>query len=159
MPLKNYKMDFLNIWMPNYNLMSGETSNNDQATIARMLPYVWLSTRNKASTTVRNQMMKKSKNEDIKPPIDACLEDYPAGDFDMLLLLTFHSFKSDTIISCPVGGTTAEPVDLADGNEAANPAWDLVCTTHKDQCMVDKQLAIHVGHKTLHAKCRSELAE
>jgi hypothetical protein len=44
----------------NYNLMSGETSDNDQAVIAHMLPYMWLSTRNKAITTARNQMMKNS---------------------------------------------------------------------------------------------------
>jgi hypothetical protein len=30
-------VDFLNIWMPNYNLMSAETSNNIEATIGCML--------------------------------------------------------------------------------------------------------------------------
>jgi hypothetical protein len=35
---KNSKADFLNIWMPNCNLMSGEASGNDEATIGHMLP-------------------------------------------------------------------------------------------------------------------------
>jgi hypothetical protein len=61
-------------------------------------------------------IVEKSKNDNIKPPIDAHLKDY----FDTLLLLTFHSFKTDTIISRPVGGTRAEPVELADDNETAN---------------------------------------
>ncbi len=89
--------------MPNYTLMSGETSNNDKATIGHMLPYVWLSARNKEIAATRNCLLKKSKNDDIKPPIDAHLKDYPTIDFDTLILLTFHSYKTNTIISNPVG--------------------------------------------------------
>jgi hypothetical protein len=51
---KNSKADFLKVWMPNYNLISGETSDNDAATIGPMLPFVWLSSKNNAITTTRN---------------------------------------------------------------------------------------------------------
>ena len=35
--------------------MSGDTIDNDEATIGRMLPYVWLSGRNKANAAARNR--------------------------------------------------------------------------------------------------------
>jgi hypothetical protein len=51
---KNSKADFLNIWIPNYNLMSGETSDNDEATIGLILLHMWLSAKNKAVCAARN---------------------------------------------------------------------------------------------------------
>jgi hypothetical protein len=54
---KNSKADFLNVWMLNYNLMSGETNDNDAATTGCMLPYVWLSDKNKAISAIRNRIL------------------------------------------------------------------------------------------------------
>jgi hypothetical protein len=133
--------------------MSGETSDNDGATIGSMLPYVWLSAKNKAIVAARHRLMKKSKNDDIKPAVDA------AGDFDSPLLLTHHSFKNDSIIARPVGGTASEPVELADENEMANPDWNMVCSTRKDQRRVDKQLARRTSDKALTSKRKAELME
>jgi hypothetical protein len=129
-----------------------------------MLQYVWLSGKNKANSAIRNRILKKGNNEnnendEIKPPVDACVEDYPDGNFNSPFLLTFHSFETDTIIVCPVGGTAAEAVELAGKNEAANPSWDLICSNRKDQHMVDKQLACRGGRKILGLKRQTELAQ
>jgi hypothetical protein len=92
--------------------------------------------------------------------VHACVEDCPDGNFETPSLLTFHTFKTDTIIACPLGGTAAEPVELADKNETANnPSWDLICSNCKDQCMVDKQLACRGGRKILGLKRQTELAQ
>jgi hypothetical protein len=62
-----------------------------------------------------NQLMKESSNIDnIEPPIDAHLEDYPTSNFDSLFLLTFLSFKTNTIIARPVGGMGAASVVFGD---------------------------------------------
>jgi hypothetical protein len=79
----------------------------------------------------------------------------------LLLLLTFHSFKTDTIIAYPVGGMVAKPVELGDVNEVAKPAWNLMCSSSncKDQRMVNRQLAHHSGQKHLSVKHKTELEE
>jgi hypothetical protein len=105
----------------------------------------------------RQKLIDKKKPE--RPPIDACLEDCPAGTFFSFFLLTFHSFKTDNIIARPVGGMVAAPVELGDVNEAANPAWDLICSDRKDQHMVDQQLAHHGGQNFLSVKRKTELEE
>jgi hypothetical protein len=106
-------------------------------------------------------MLKKGNgNAEIKPLVDACVEDYPDGNFETPFLLTFHTFKTDTIIARPVGGTAAESVELADENKTANnPSWDLICSNRKDQHMVEKQLAHRGGRKILGLKRQTELAQ
>ena len=90
----------------------------------------------------------KNKTDDIMPPADVKLEDYPAGDFDSFFLLTFHSFKMDSIIARPVGGMAVNPVQLGDEDEVANPAWDLIWSNNrKEQRQFDKQLAHRGGRK------------
>ena len=69
------------------------------------------------------------------------------------------SFKTDSIIARPVGGTAVDPVQLGDEDEAANPAWDLICSTRKEQRMVDKQVACHGGRNLLSVKRKTEIQE
>jgi hypothetical protein len=57
---KNSKADFLDIWILNCNLMSGETSDNDEATIGLVVLRMWLLAKNKAVCAARNRLMKKS---------------------------------------------------------------------------------------------------
>jgi hypothetical protein len=107
----------------------------------------------------KSNVEKGNENDDIKPPFDACIDDYPDGDFDSPFMLTFHSFKTDTIIARPVGGTAAEPFEFTDENETANPSWDLICSNRKDPRMVDKQLARRGGRKIWGLKRQTERAQ
>jgi hypothetical protein len=140
--------------MPNYNLKSGET----RATM-------------KQPSSVRYHMC------DFQPRIRQWVP--PEIDWDEKARMTtsnsnwcsswglscrwlwfiFQSFKIDSIIAHPVGGTAAEPVELGNDNFAANPAWDLICSNCKDQRRVDGQLARHIRHKFLSLKRKTELEE
>lgn len=144
---KNMKCELLNVWMPNYNLMSGETFDNDEATVARMMPYVWLNAKTKANAVIRNREKKKqAAGQDVKPTPDPSLADYKAGDYHSPLLLTFHLFKRNKIVLRKVGGTAASPVPLDEdevdeNKENAQPeTWDLVCKNRIDQRKVARGL-------------------
>jgi hypothetical protein len=153
---KASKAELINVWMPNYKLTSGDTVDNDEKAVLRMLPYVWLFGKNKSLAAARNRAARKSKKDDTddaKPVPDAHLDDYPQRAFFTVLLLTFQMFKSNNFISRPVGGTAAEAVSLLE-DEDANPLWDVVCKNQKTQ----RKLGRRRGESAL-AKRRREGAE
>ena len=157
--LKATKTELINVWRPNYKLMSGETLDNDEKAVLRMLPYVWLFGENKSLTALRNRAKKSKKDDkdDVKPLPDAHLDNYPQGAFSTTFLLTFHMFKTNDFISRPVGGTAAEAVSLLE-DEDANPSWDVFCTNRKTQRKLDRELGRRKGESAL-AKRHREGAE
>jgi hypothetical protein len=73
------KTELINVCIPNYTLMSGETLDNYEMAVSRMLPYIWLIGKSKSLAAQRNRAKKSKKEEDTdddKAWPDAHLNDF-----------------------------------------------------------------------------------
>ena len=71
---QNQRSEFKNLWMYNYLLKSGETKDNDAATIERMVPHLWVIMKNKSAGAKRNRLKQLGGDADAKKISNSTLD-------------------------------------------------------------------------------------
>jgi hypothetical protein len=113
--------------MYNYLLKSGETKDNDAAAIEQMVQHLWVIMKNKSAGAKRKRLKQLGGDAEAKKISNSTLEDYKEGDYSSNWMLTFQIFKTQVIIKCTCGGTTASAVELD-----YIPDFDQICKNRKE---------------------------